>query len=230
MVKRGDKSFSANKLANTGLVMADMVRKVLEMEKEIGRLRHHVSVLSKREVKLRREIEEERKGMERKDEVASEVAEGKVEEVAVEVVAGGKATAPQETAENVAGGEESGSEGSVVGWSDRMAGMRDRLSDEDVLVGGKIVPLEGYEPRVEVVEVGSSTVVPSAPRAIQVLREREVAHGVLAGPREQLARGRGVGPIRRRGQPGFGRSGSLFGATGGFYARGPGGSRGRGRG
>ena len=37
-------------MADTGLVMADMVRKMLEMESEIGRLRYNVSVLSKREV------------------------------------------------------------------------------------------------------------------------------------------------------------------------------------
>ena len=59
-------------------------------------------------------------------------------------------------------------------------GKRRRLEDEArvveeyVLVGGKIVPLGGLEPgRAEVVEVGSSTVVPSAPRAIQGLRVRE---------------------------------------------------------
>ena len=230
MVKRGSKSFSANKLADTGLVMADLVRKVMEMEREIGRLRHHVSVLSKREVGLRRELEGKGKGMEGKEEVAGEVAEGMVEEVADEVVAGGVAQAPQEAEEGGAGGSVSGSVGSVAGWSDRMTDLRSRLSDEDVVVGGKIVPLVGYEPGVEVVEVGSSTVVPSAPRAIQELREREVGLGAPAGPRAQLARGRGVGLIRGRGQQGFGPSGSLFGTTGGFYARGPGRGRGGGLG
>ena len=228
MVKRGSKSFSANKLADTGLVMADMVCKMLEMEKEIGRLRHHVSVLSKREVGLRRVMERRGKGMEREEEVASEVAEGKVEVVADEVVAVSIATVPQEAADSVADGLESGSAGSVAGWSDRMTDLRSRVSDEDVVVGGKIVPLKGYEPGVEVVEVGSSTVVPSAPRAIQELREGEVVHGAPAGPRAQLARGWGMGPSGRRGQIGFGSSGSPFGATRGFYARGPG--RGRGRG
>ena len=227
MVKRGSKSFSANKLADTGLVMADVVRKMLEMEKEIGRLRHHVSVLSRREVGLRRELERKGKGEEGKEEVASGVAEGVVEVVADEVVAVGKATVPQEAAESVAGGLVSGSEGSVAGWDDRMTDLRSRLSDEDVVVGGKIVPLKGYEPGVEVVEVGSSTVVPSVPRAIRELREREVGLGAPAGPRAQLARGRGMGPIRGRGQIGFGPSGGPLGSAGGFYARGP---RGRGRG
>ena len=149
------------------------------------------------------------------------MAEGKVEVVAVEVVAGGSALAPQEAVVDVAGGVESGSEGSVVGWSDRMADLRSRLSDEDVLVGGKIVPLKGYEPGVEVVEVGSSTVVLVAPRAIQELREGEVGLGAPAGPRAQLARGRGMGQIRRRGQMGFGSSGGSIRTTGGYYARGP---------
>ena len=39
--------FSAAKVANFGVVMAEMVGKMSEMDKEIKRLRHHVSVLSK---------------------------------------------------------------------------------------------------------------------------------------------------------------------------------------
>ena len=211
MVKQGSKSFSANKLADTGLVMAEMARKMMKMEKEIGRLRHHVSVLSKREVGLKKELEWERKGKE-EEEVASGEAE---EEVA----------------------ESSGLEGSVAGlsgleeeevlWDERVTDLRSCISDEDVLVGGKIIPMKGYEPGVEVVEVGSSTVVPKAPRAIQGMIEREVVLGAPAGPRAREARGRGMGPFRRRGQTGFGPSGSLCGTTGGFYARG---SRGGGRG
>ena len=45
-------SFSAAKVANFGVVMAEMVMKMGEMEKEIKRLRHHVSVLSKRNHRL----------------------------------------------------------------------------------------------------------------------------------------------------------------------------------
>ena len=212
MVKRGSKSFSANKLADTGLVMAEMMRKMMEMEKEIGRLRHHVSVLSKREVLMKKELERERKGKE-KEEVA--------EEEVAEVVAGDLGEASGEAGESVAGGMESGSEGSVALGVERMAGLRDRLSDEDVVVGGKIIPLKGYEPGVEVVEVGSSTVVPKAPRAIQEMIEREVVLGAPAGPRAQMARGRGVGPMRRRGHIGVRPSGSLFRTTGGYYAHGP---------
>ena len=115
----------------------------------------------------------------------------------------------------------------------------ERLVEEDVVVGGKRVPLGGLEPgRVEVVEVGSSTVVPQAPRAIQELREREVVQGALAGPRGRGGTGVGVGPSRERGLHGYGTrsgGGSVPGGvvypfgydnTGRFYARG----RGRGRG
>ena len=124
-------------------------------------------------------------------------------------------------------------------------GKRRRLEDEeglveeDVVVGGKIVPLGGLEPRrVEVVEVGSSTVVPQTPRAIQELREGEVVQGAPAGPRGSGGTGIGMGPSRGRGSHGYGtRSGGGrvpggvpypfgYSSTGGFYARG----RGRGRG
>ena len=44
--------FSAAKVANFGVVMAEMVMKMGDMEKEIKRLRHHVSVLSKRNRRL----------------------------------------------------------------------------------------------------------------------------------------------------------------------------------
>ena len=47
--------FSAAKVANFGVVMAEMVGKMSEMEKEIKRLRHHVSVLSKRNHQLMKE-------------------------------------------------------------------------------------------------------------------------------------------------------------------------------
>ena len=127
----------------------------------------------------------------------------------------------------MADGEGSGSGESVAGWSDRITDLRSRVSDEDVLVGGKIVPLKGYEPGVEVVGVGSPTVVRDVPRAEQGRQGREVVLGAPAGPRAQLARGRGMGPSRGRGQMGFGPSGGPFGSTGGFYARG---LRGRGRG
>ena len=52
MPQQKSTSFSAAKVANFGVVMAEMVGKISEMEKEIKRLRHHVSVLSKRNHQL----------------------------------------------------------------------------------------------------------------------------------------------------------------------------------
>ena len=52
MSQRKSTSFSAAKVANFGVVMAEMVAERLRMEKEIRRLRHHVSVVSKRNHQL----------------------------------------------------------------------------------------------------------------------------------------------------------------------------------
>ena len=52
MSQRKSTSFSAAKVANFGVIMAEMVEKMSVMEKEIKRLRHHVSVLSKRNHRL----------------------------------------------------------------------------------------------------------------------------------------------------------------------------------
>ena len=52
MSQRKSTSFSAAKVANFGVIMTEMVGKMGEMEKEIKRLRHHVSVLSKRNHQL----------------------------------------------------------------------------------------------------------------------------------------------------------------------------------
>ena len=52
MSQQKSTKFSASKVANFGVVMAEMVGKMSEMEKEIKRLRHHVSVLSKRNHRL----------------------------------------------------------------------------------------------------------------------------------------------------------------------------------
>ena len=52
MTQQKSTRFSAAKVANFGVVMAEMIGKMGEMEKEIKRLRHHVSVLSKRNHEL----------------------------------------------------------------------------------------------------------------------------------------------------------------------------------
>ena len=52
MPQRKSTMFSAAKVTNFGVVMAEMMGKMGDMEKEIKRLRHHVSVLSKRNHQL----------------------------------------------------------------------------------------------------------------------------------------------------------------------------------
>ena len=48
MSQQKSTSVSAAKVANFGVVMVEMVGKMGDIEKEIKRLRYHVSVLSKR--------------------------------------------------------------------------------------------------------------------------------------------------------------------------------------
>jgi len=73
MAKRGSTSFSATKVAKSGLITAKALKRVLELEKEVLRLRHHVSVLSKRNHKLELRLGEvlvEGDRRERREEVA----------------------------------------------------------------------------------------------------------------------------------------------------------------
>ncbi|PUU72418.1 hypothetical protein B9Z19DRAFT_1137665 [Tuber borchii] len=48
MVKRGSSTFSAFSVARSGVVLSKSVEKCLALEAEVSRLRHHVSVLSRR--------------------------------------------------------------------------------------------------------------------------------------------------------------------------------------
>ena len=213
--------------------------RILALEAEVSRLRHQVSVLSKRLHKL--------DPPRRKSSRADSSPSPDIEEDILRSVGGTKAVEKEGVAEEkppkaegeggdvvVVAGEGGGAVAAVVAEDLAMAmfeagavavefrGKRRRLEDEerlveeDIVVGGKIVPLGALEPRRgEVVEVERSTVVPKAPRAIQERVEREVVQEAPAGPRAQMARGRGMGTIGRRVQPGFGPSGSLFGTTGG---------------
>jgi len=52
MSQRKSTSFSAAKVANFGVVMAEMVAEMSDLRREVKRLRHHVSVLSKRNHRL----------------------------------------------------------------------------------------------------------------------------------------------------------------------------------
>jgi len=60
MVKRGSTTFSATKVAKAGLAASAALARILELEKEVSRLRHHVSVLSKRNHGLQKEAEKRR--------------------------------------------------------------------------------------------------------------------------------------------------------------------------
>jgi len=94
MVKRGSSTFSAAAVARSGLALGRTVEKTLALEAEVSRLRHHISVLSRRlhlsgleSESLRRELDalrsvsllsRERDGAEAssplREEVADEVA------------------------------------------------------------------------------------------------------------------------------------------------------------
>jgi len=68
MVKRGSTTFSVTKVAKAGLAASAALSRILELEKEVSRLRHHVSVLSKRNHGLQKEAER------RRDDDGAEVA------------------------------------------------------------------------------------------------------------------------------------------------------------
>jgi len=65
MAKRGSTSFSAAKVAKEGLITAKALEHVLELESEVLRLRHHMSVLSKRNHKLGLQLGEKMEEKER---------------------------------------------------------------------------------------------------------------------------------------------------------------------
>lgn len=171
-------------MGETNATVVEMAKKLLAMEKEIGRLRHHVSVLSKREVVMKRRIGEMEKGK-GKEEVAENGAEEGVAEKNFVAEAEGLVPEAEAVDGSVAGID---SEASVVpdsvstenegmGMDDGVAGLKDRLSDEDVVVDRKIVPLKGYTPvasdeRVRRVEA-------SAPRALLAMVGRGRGRGYL---------------------------------------------------
>jgi len=183
MVKRGSTTFSATKVAKAGLTATAALQKILDLEKDVSKLRHHVSVLSKRNHGLQKEVDRLKK-----EEVAvvSEVASPeRVKEPEPLVVA-----EPEETDEVVKVAE-------AVVASAGMAGVRlarvatpevaepvEEVDEDDdcrsVVTGvGKKRRLE--DEGVEV--VGLSVVVPTGPRG-----------GAPAGPRLMAER---VGGVRR---------------------------------
>jgi len=62
MVKRGSTTFSATKVAKAGLAASAALTRILELEKEVSKLRHHVSVLSKRNHALQKEVDKRGSG------------------------------------------------------------------------------------------------------------------------------------------------------------------------
>jgi len=57
MVKRGVTTFSATQVAKQGLAVSAALLKMADLEKEVSRLRHHVSVLSRRNHGLQKELD-----------------------------------------------------------------------------------------------------------------------------------------------------------------------------
>jgi len=57
MAKRGVTTFSATQVAKQGLAVSAALLKMADLEKEVSRLRHHVSVLSRRNHGLQKELD-----------------------------------------------------------------------------------------------------------------------------------------------------------------------------
>jgi len=188
MVKRGSTTFSATKVAKAGLTASAALQKILDLEKDVSKLRHHVSVLSKRNHGLQKEVDRLKKEeVAVSSEVASPVG---VKEPEPRVVA-----EPEEevVVDNVA-------EAFVA--SAGVAGVRlarvatpevaesDVAEDEDdddcrsVVTGiGKRRRLDHEGEGEGVEEIGMSVVVPTGPRG-----------GAPTGPRLMAER---VGGVRR---------------------------------
>ena len=245
MSQQKSTKFSAARVANFGVVMAEMFEEKKKLELEVKRLRHHVSVLSKRNHELMKvgkskaassiasgasfcssgeegekeevaeseaevavkvatvEADDEAKGVAKGKEV--EVAEDVAEDKAVALMEGsadsGVASVAESEVVSEAGLEGSGSDMEV---DERVEDLRSRVSDEDVVVDGKVVSLKGYE---------------STGRGVR---------GAPLGPKRSYGRGDYVplGPYGFRNMlGGRGRGGGI----GSGVARG-GGYRGRGRG
>ena len=201
MVKRGSTTFSATKVAKGGLTATAALQKILDLEKDVSKLRHHVSVLSKRNHGLQKEVDRLKK-----EEVAvvSEVASPeRVEEPEPLVVA-----EPEETVEEVKVAAAFVASAGVAGVrlarvaTPEVAGVRlarvatpevaepDVAEEDDEDDCRSVVTVTGKRRRLDdegegegVEEVGTSVVVPTGPRG-----------GAPAGLRLMAER---VGGIRR---------------------------------
>jgi len=183
MVKRGSTTFSATKVAKAGLTASAALQKILDLEKDVSKLRHHVSVLSKRNHGLQKEVDRLKK-----EEVAvvSEVASPeRVEEPEPLVV-----VEPEETVEAVNVAEAFVASAGVAGVrlamvaTPEVAEPEEEVDDDDDC--RSVVTGIGKRRRLEdegVEQVGTSVVVPTGPRG-----------GAPEGPRLMAER---VGGIRR---------------------------------
>ena len=240
MAKRGSSAFWVTAVAKAGLAASAALTKILELEKEVSRLRHHVSVLSRRNHGMQKELDGLQKGEEGKDEevasqkkpepaVAETVAEPSESEEVAECVEESVASsvAPMSTDED----EDEGSEGvrERVVFDEKITDLRDRMSDEDVVVGDKIVPLSGYAPVVEegLVREEVRTEVPVGPRGYvaEALRGPRsvmvggVRRGVPSGPRRGVVRrdyGRRMDSLEVIGD----RRGGMVGGEWAYHTRG----------
>jgi len=92
MLKRGSTTFSATKVVKVGLIASAALQKMMDLEKEVSKLWHYVSILLERNHVLQKEVEkgkeEVEKGKEEVEVAISEVAlPGRVEEPEPLVVA-----------------------------------------------------------------------------------------------------------------------------------------------
>jgi len=187
MVKRGPITFSAAKVAKAGLVASAALQKIFDLEKEVSKLRHHVSVLSKRNHLLQKEADGRKK---EEEAVISEVASpDRVEEPEPQVVA--------EPLERMSGVIVAGDEEDVwVAPVAKPAVAESRVARIVEEEGGSSEvnrPMSanerrrldegGDESEEEVEVVRSVSVVPSGPRG-----------GAPAGPRSMEGSGSGGAP------------------------------------
>jgi len=184
MVKRGVTTFSATQVAKLGLAVSTALLKMADLEKEVSRLRHHVSVLSRRNHGLQKELDGLRivgEGVashkEPEPQVVVEPPEPVVEkEVAPSVASGDVASvgvvheAKQAVAESRVALDMGGPEVAMVrlpkGKKRRLTVGNDGSRDEDETEVMTVIPVE-VEREVMVVPLGprlDRLAVPRGPR------------------------------------------------------------------
>jgi len=220
MVNAKNTSFTATQVANNGMAMGAVFMRILELEKEVSRLRHQVSVLSKR---LNGKGGKEK--IEEKEEVAEVVAEAEAEaEIEDEAEVAAVGTPPSASGVyKVVAGEENVAEKIVAGVESMSVGSRD---DEDEIVDGRIVVRLPRDRKRRIAEAGGGErveegalvrAIPVGPRSGD--RSGVVGVGVPSGPSSYFS-GRGRGVVGRGfgfGMEGYGYRGRGRGRGGHYY-------------